>query len=278
MSYSYWTKSKCARSTGPAAQQADTNNNINNKNETSLVFNFLKKTSYQKQKWLRYFSSLPWSFLCHFSLVPKVMTRTGNLWNHCQGGHFIPGLQRIKYKEPMSIFWHWMILKNWTFLETGDGLFWVRELFCVFVLLEFIFNFYKTFHKMHKWMFVGINFFAGNFSTEINHDTKPDQDSEPGNRNKRDIFDRAITFEDIFRLIDGTESITTTTTTTPRTTTTFTSSKNSPIVSRAHPVPPYSPFGVSPSPYRGPGVSQIFKKVYSDFCTVFWWLFGSILA
>ena len=120
-------------------------------------------------------------------------------------------------------------------------------------------------------MFVGINFFAGNFSTEIDqyHDNKPDQDSEPGNRNKRDIFDRAITFEDIFRLIDGTESITTTTTTTPRTTTTFTSSKNSPIVSRAHPVPPYSPFGVSPSPYRGPGVSQIFKKVYSDFCTVF---------
>ena len=104
-------------------------------------------------------------------------------------------------------------------------------------------------------MFVGINFFAGNFSTEIDHDTKPDQESEHGNRNKRDIFDRAITFEDIFRLIDGTESITTTTTTTPTTTTTFASSKNSPIVSRAHPVPPYSPFGVSPSPYRGPGVS-----------------------
>ena len=63
------------------------------------------------------------------------------------------------------------------------------------------------------------------------------------------------TFEDIFRLIDGTKSITTTTTTTSTTTTTFTSSKNSPIVSRAHPVPPYSPFGVSPPPYRGPGVS-----------------------
>ena len=66
-------------------------------------------------------------------------------------------------------------------------------------------------------------FFAGNFSTEIDLETKPDQDSEHGNRNKRDILD------DIVSILLG-----------PR------------------PRPAYGPRPVPP--YRGPRVSQNLQK------------------
>ena len=137
------------------------------------------------------------------------------------------------------------------------------------------------------------NFFAGNFSewlsridfsTEIDLETEPDQDSEHGNRTKRDIFG------DIFRvigvpvlvagtLIGGptsttTSTATTTIITTPATTTTLTTSTNSPIsrsgmvianevlgpANGPHPVPPYSHRGVPPPPNRGLRVSQNLQK------------------
>ena len=66
-------------------------------------------------------------------------------------------------------------------------------------------------------------FFAGNFSTEIDLETKPDQDSEHGNRNKRDILD------DIAYILLG-----------------------------PSPRPAYGPRPVPP--YRGPRVSQNLQK------------------
>ena len=68
-------------------------------------------------------------------------------------------------------------------------------------------------------------FFAGNFSTEIDLETKPDQDSEHGNRNKRDIFG------DIIRILAN---------------------------EVLGPRPAYGPRPVPP--YRGPRVSQNLQK------------------